>query len=179
MGNKFRELANLGVGEFEHLDGSLLEHLNGTRQLLEKWGASAELQDAGLYHAAYGTAGFEESFVSISQRDKIASIIGITSEEIVFQYCACDRKCFFSKIGQVSNPEFKNRFTGKTYYLPEVMLRNFCELTAANEIDIATDNAIFLQQHGADLKDLFVQMSGYLSVPAQEKAAEIFGAYIE
>lgn len=176
MSDKFKELANLGAGEFEHLDGNLVEHLNGTRQLLEKWGASAELLDAGLYHAAYGTGGFDESLVSISQRDRIVNIIGVASEEIVFQYCACDRNCFFSKIGQTPNPEFKNRFTGTTYHLSEEMLRNFCELTAANEIDIASDNAAFLEQHGADLNDLFVKMSGYLSVPAQEKAAEIFGA---
>jgi len=176
LNDKFSELANLGAGDFEHLDGTLLEHLNATRQLLNEWGASAELQDAGLYHAAYGTAGFDESMVSIDQRDQIAAIIGKASEEIVFQYCACDRKSFFPAIGKISKPEFKNRFTGSTYYLSEVMLRNFCELTAANEIEIASDNPVFLRQHGAELNDLFIKMADNLSVHAQAKAAEVFGA---
>ena len=54
MNDKFQELANLGVGDFEHLDGTLVEHLTNTKALLCQWGASLELQDAGLYHAAYG-----------------------------------------------------------------------------------------------------------------------------
>lgn len=58
MSYKFQVLSELGAGEFEHLDGSLIAHLNGTKDLLLQWGASLELQDAGLYHAAYGTDGF-------------------------------------------------------------------------------------------------------------------------
>lgn len=177
MRDKFKELAKLGAGEFEHLDGTLIDHLNGTKQLLERWCASPDLQNAGLYHAAYGTAGFDESLVSSSQRDRIAAIIGTASEEIVYQYCACDREDFFSKISQGSNWPFKNRFTGKSYFLSEPMLRNFCELTAANEIEIATENPSFVIQHGAGLNGLFIKMAPYLSDVAQQKAAETFGAY--
>ena len=59
MNKKLQTLIDMGVGEFEHVDGSLIEHLQATRQLLKEWGASEVLQDAGLYHAAYGTAGFD------------------------------------------------------------------------------------------------------------------------
>lgn len=175
MSNVFKELANLGAGDFEHIDGTLIEHLNGTKRILESWAASTDLQDAGLYHAAYGTAGFDERLVSTNQRDKIEAIIGIAAEEIVYQYCACDRKDFFSKIGQVSNPEFTNRFTGESYCLSHVMLRCFCELTAANEIEIAIDNPNFLVRHGEGLNNLFLQMAPYLSNAAQDKAAAVFG----
>lgn len=72
MSDKFQLLFDLGAGEFEHLNGSLIEHLNGTRNLLREWGAVTELQDAGLYHAAYGTAGFSESLVSTNQRHKVS-----------------------------------------------------------------------------------------------------------
>ena len=94
MKRKLQELANLGAGEFEHLDGTLVDHLMGTMELLKEWGAVSELQDAGLFHAAYGTAGFDECMISLERRRDIAKIIGTKSEEIVYEYCACDRNIF-------------------------------------------------------------------------------------
>ena len=49
MSDKFQMLAQLGAREFTHIDGPLKEHLYGTRALLRQWGASEQLQDAGLY----------------------------------------------------------------------------------------------------------------------------------
>ena len=176
MSEKFENLAELDAGDFQHLDGSLIDHLKRTKEILEKWGASIELQDSGLYHAAYGTAGFSQSLVSTDQREKIAGIIGVAAEEIVYQYCASDRETFFSRIGRDSTPIFLNRFTGESYVLSESMLRDFCELTAANEIEIAIDNPSFLDQYGGELNDLFTQMAPYLSGFAQKQTSEIFGA---
>jgi len=175
MSDKFQALSELGAGDFEHLDGSLIEHLNGTKSLLQRWGASTELQDAGLYHAAYGTAGFSQSLASTDQRGRIGAIIGKSSEEIVYQYCACDRRSFFSQIHQGPNPKFTNRFTGESYYLSDQMLRDFCELTAANEIEIAIDNPDFVKQHGKELGSLFMSMTPYLTLAAQIEATKVYG----
>lgn len=49
----FAALESLGAGEFAHINGALSEHLHGTRTILQSWGASADLQWAGLFHAAY------------------------------------------------------------------------------------------------------------------------------
>ena len=125
MNEKFQRLSELGAGDFSHIDGTLLEHLIGTRDILRKWNASTALADAGLYHAAYGTAGFDERLVSTDQRSEIASIIGNSAEEIVYQYCACCRQDFYARIGTEKNPEFKNRFSGKNYYLSPEILRSF------------------------------------------------------
>lgn len=103
MSDKDQRLAELDAGEFEHLDVSLIEHLSGTKNLLQQWEATIELQDAGLYHAAYGTSEFTKNLVSINQRDKVAGVIGQASEELVYQYCACDREVFFPRIGQEKN----------------------------------------------------------------------------
>lgn len=176
MNDKFESLAELDAGDFQHLDGSLIDHLKGTKEILKKWGASIELQDAGLYHAAYGTAGFSQNLVSIDQREKVTGIISSAAEEIVYQYCACDRETFFSRIGRDPTPVFPNRFTSESYTLSENMLRDFCELTAANEIEIAIDNPGFLAQYGVELNDLFIQMAPYLSKVAQKHTTEIFGA---
>ena len=99
MEDKFKQLALLGAADFQHLNGSLIEHLKGTRDLLASWSAAKTLQDAGLYHAAYGTAGFNQQMISVEQRTKIANIIGPSAEEIVYQYCACDRTYFWPKTG--------------------------------------------------------------------------------
>lgn len=175
MCDRFRMLSELGAGEFSHINGTLMAHLRGTRQLLQQWGASAYLQDAGIFHAAYGTDGFEQQLVSLGQRSDIARIIGEAAEEIVYQYCACDRRAFFARIGRAPEPEFPNRFTGKSYCLPDSLLTSFWELTAANEIEIAMDNPRFVARYGAGLRDLFLRAAPYLSEPAREKVGEIFG----
>jgi hypothetical protein len=175
MDDKFRRLSELGAGEFEHLNGSLIEHLQGTRKILDEWAASTVLKDAGLYHAAYGTAGFDENLVSTSKRNEISKIIGPKAEEIVYQYCACDRKYFFPQIGVSNSPQFKNQFNGEIYHLSASILKHFCELTAANETEIAIGNPDFIADHGKDLSDLFIKMSSYLSEAAKAKADLVFG----
>lgn len=79
-------LAALGVGEFTHLDGTLERHLIAVHDLLESWGANETLCQAGLYHAAYGTAGFDAAMVSPMQRTRIAALIGPDAEQIVYTY---------------------------------------------------------------------------------------------
>ena len=134
------------------------------------------LRDAGLYHAAYGTAGFEQRLVSTEKRNEIAEIIGVQAEEIVYQYCACDRGYFFPQFGVKDRPEYRNRFTGETQYLTLECIRTFCELTAANEVEIAMDNPSFLKEHGASLRSLFLGMSPFLSKSAKIKIEFVFGA---
>ena len=163
MEEKFKKLAQLGAGEFVHLNSSLIEHLKATKDLLKDWGASDVLQDAGLYHAAYGTAGFEQSLVSPNQRMEITSIIGKDAEEIIYQYCACDRQDFFGKIVEEAPLLFLNRFTEESYFLSEKVLKNFCELTVANELELAMNNTAFADEHGDGLYQLFSKMKPYLS----------------
>lgn len=175
MKSKFQKLANLGAGEFEHLDGTLIDHLMNTMELLKEWGAISELQDAGLFHAAYGTAGFDERMISLERRRDIAKIIGIKSEEIVYEYCACDRSIFFSRLGNEQTPVFKNRFSGEEYYLSDEMLTMFCELTAANEVEISIDNSRFKAEYGPALNELFLKMAPYLSNDVKAAVNKEFG----
>lgn len=172
---KFQELAKLGAGDFEHLDGILIDHLNGTMNLLKEWGANSTLLDAGLFHAVYGTAGFDANMVSVEQRQDVVKVIGTEAEEIVYQYCACDRQEFFSRLSTSQKPKFKNRFNGEDYYLSDEMLKMFCELTAANEIEIAIGNPSFKAEHGCALNELFLNMTPYLSKGARLRTEQEFG----
>lgn len=113
---KINKLIELGAGNFEHLDGSLINHLKGTYMLLKSWDSDPDLCVAGLYHAVYGTSGFDEVIISGDDRNKIRGIIGEDSERIVYSYCACDRDFFWQQIGIKTNPIFRDRFLRKEYY---------------------------------------------------------------
>ncbi len=166
MGDKVSKLRALGTAEIEHIDGPFLDHLIGTKEMLKSWSASEALQNAGLYHAAYGTVDFGERFSTTEKRREIAEIIGEESEALVYLYCSCDRHHFWPQIGVAKTLEFKNRFTNETYQITEQELRDFCELTVANELEIATDNPDFIKKNGERFLDLFERMQPYLSSSA-------------
>jgi hypothetical protein len=177
MDEKFRLLIELGAGEFEHLDGSLIAHLEGTRCLLKAWNASDILQDAGLYHAAYGTSVFVQNVFKLSQREDVTKVIGGDSENIVYHYCACDRNVFFAQFGQVEKPVFYDRFTTQKSVVSIELLQHLCELTAANETEIALNNPDFVAEHGSGLMDLFGRMQTFLSPSAQRKIQHVFASH--
>ena len=175
MDEKFKQLSELGAADFAHINGSLIDHLKGTRDLLSSWSAPPALQDAGLYHAAYGTAGFEERMVAANQREKIAQIVGPQAEEIVYQYCACDRDYFWPQLGLIEHPKSRNRFTLETYQLKLQAVKDFCELTVANELEIAMTSPDFVTQYGSVLLKLFTQMAPLLSPSANRAVTRVLG----
>lgn len=177
MDEKFKQLAKLGAADFAHINGNLIDHLKGTRDILTSWSASQTLQDAGLYHAVYGTSGFDAQMVAPNHREKIAQIIGVQAEEIVYQYCACDRDTVWPQLGLINNPDFKNRFTQQTYRLNSELLNNFCELTVANELKIALGSTAFVEQHGKSLYRLFSNMRPLLSSRANAAVKRVLGHY--
>lgn len=184
MDTKLSELKKLGAGEFTHLHGSLIDHLTSTYLLLKKWGASNSLCDAGLYHAAYGTAGFEDNMASLTQRKSIAQVIGDEAEALVYLYCACDREYVFSRLmhnektakkmntntdinWNVGSTDtdilFRDRFTGKEYVLSAQQAHALSELTVANELELVLSSDEFKAQHGDELFRLFDNLQSYLS----------------
>ena len=171
----FERLRKLGAGEFEHLNGSLLSHLRGTYELLHRWGANEVLCTAGLYHAAYGTDGYAEKLISLNERLQIQELVGSESEEIIYMYCACDREFFWPQFGVVDRPVFRNRFSSEEYALENDALKKFCELTAANELEIARGSAQFIDKYGAGLRSLFMRMEPYLSASAYQFFIQTLG----
>lgn len=163
MNSIFEALKNLGAGDFEHLNGSLIEHLKGTRDILINWKADSVLSKAGLYHAAYGTDGYSESMVSLSQRKSIASLIGEEAEQLVYLYCSCDRSYVFPKLGLTKDFKFRDRFSDNEFLLSEEDSQFFCELTVANEMELIYQSQSFKNKHGHDLFKLFNSMQKHLS----------------
>jgi len=84
-------LVERGAGGIAHPGGTLLEHLRRVAALLGEWGASEDVQMAGLCHACYGTDGFPASLLRLDERDVLAGRIGRRAEAWVYLYASCDR----------------------------------------------------------------------------------------
>jgi hypothetical protein len=165
--DKFELLQQLGAGDFQHFNGSLEAHLKGTEKVLKSWGSSELLQVAGLFHAAYGTAGFDEQMVSLTRRQEIARVIGEAQELLVYLYCSCDRDFVFPQFGNLDVIQFKDRFSGALFHLDESRAKLFCELTVANELELVYSSESFKEKYGSDLFMLFQGMDRYLSTEAR------------
>jgi len=130
-----------GARGIAHVNGTLLEHLVGTERLLRSWGAADALALAGLCHAAYGTDGFERSLVPIEHRHALADAVGAVVEESVYFYASCDRTAVYPQLARGEPVVFRDRFTGRVFVAPEDRLRDFVDLTLANECEIAVVGA--------------------------------------
>ena len=159
----FARLQALGAGEFEHINGSLAAHLRGTETMLRDWGASESLCTAGLYHAVYGTDGYDPALASVAGRGVIAKLIGAEAEALAYLYGACDRTVFYPRIGTEAQLVFADRFSNGEYDIPPGQLSQLCELIVANELELASNNAGFRTKHAAAMSRLFDRMSGLVS----------------
>lgn len=159
----FSQLQSLGAGEFAHLNGSLSMHLRGTEALLREWGAADTVCVAGLYHAVYGTAGYDASLTSLAGRKNIAELIGVEAESLAYLFGACNRRVFYPRLGTDFQLMFADRFTNTEYEIRFLQLTQVCEITLANELEIASNSLQFRAMHLLQLSQLFESMSGLVS----------------
>ncbi|WP_371413854.1 DUF6817 domain-containing protein [Streptomyces lunaelactis] len=151
-----------GAEGMPHPGGTLLAHLDRVRQRLSQWGARPELQLAGLCHAFYGTDGFAHALLPLDRRSELAAVIGTEAEELVYFYASCDRRASYATLAD-EDAAFRDRFTGGTYPPSRARRRDFAELTAVNELDLARADGAFRTRHGASLLRLFTQWRPLLS----------------
>ena len=124
-----------------HMFGDLLSHLEGVESLVRQWGGDDLLALAALGHATYGTDGFEPHILELDQRDELRRTVGAEAEALVYFYASCDRKHFYDQLTapdtDLSDLEFRDRFTG-TEVVPTLdYVTRFVDLTFANECELA------------------------------------------
>lgn len=168
-------LRQLGADHTPHPGGTLLDHLERVRMQLAMWGARPALRLAGLCHAFYGTDGFPTALLPLDRRPELAAVIGPDAEAIVHFYASCDRKATYASLAAPA-PVFHDRFTGRTY-VPDLLLRrDFAELTAANELDLARRDEAFRTQWGPELLALLTRLRPLLSQLAWQDGLAVLGA---
>ena len=158
-------LERLGAAEMTHPGGTLLAHLQRVQDQLARWDARPALQLAGLCHAFYGTDGFPTTLLPLESRAELTAVIGTEAEELVYLYASCDREATYPTLRDAHAP-FHDRFTGREFTPAPARLRDFAELSAANELDLARIDAAFREKWGAELLALFTRLQPLLSQPA-------------
>jgi len=123
-----------GGDHVEHPGGTLLEHLCRVADRLQHQGADHDTVVAGLCHAAYGTAGFPHALFALSERELLTSWIGPEAENLVYLYCASDRRKASPEDGWPWT--LHDRFTSARVTTPDHVARALLDITLANEIDI-------------------------------------------
>jgi Domain of unknown function (DUF6817) len=129
-------LRDLGVSGIAHVNGTFLRHLEGVRELLRAWSARESLCQAGLFHSVYGTAGFGVVALGVSERSRLSGAIGQEAEEIVYLFCACDREVLYARLRNGEDFDYRDRFTGEARRLKPAELRDLCELTMADQLEL-------------------------------------------
>ena len=160
-------LVALGADGFSHVSGSLARHLVETERLLRSFGSRETLCLAGLYHAVYGTDGIRGSLAGLDRRGAIAAIVGAEAEALAYLYGACAREIFHPRIGTRDQLRFADRFTASEYPISEGSLRDFCELTVANELELAVASEAFRTEYAAELCAFFDRMNGLVSAECE------------
>ncbi|MEV0411217.1 DUF6817 domain-containing protein [Streptomyces sp. NPDC050448] len=175
-------LRELGAGHIGHPGGTLLAHLERVQAQLGAWGARPALRLAGLCHAFYGTDGFATVLLPVGRRAGLAAVIGAEAEEIVYFYASCDRTASYptlaadeAEAGTADTAAFRDRFTGHVHSPDRQSRRDFAELSAANELDLARIDPSFRTAHGPGLLALFASLRGLLSEPAWRDCQAVLG----
>jgi hypothetical protein len=134
-------LRDQGADATPHLFGDLLTHLCGVEELVRAWGGSDLLALAALGHATYGTHGFEPHLLELRDRPVLAAAIGTGAEALVYFYDSCDRDDFYPQLEApnttLADLRFRDRFDGATVSPDAEQVRDFVDLTFANEVELA------------------------------------------
>ncbi|MFI9318423.1 DUF6817 domain-containing protein [Kitasatospora aureofaciens] len=166
-----------GADRMSHPGGTLLEHLIRVARLLGEWGADPLVQVAGLCHAAYGTAGFDQTLMDITERAVLVDLISEQAEALVHLYASCDRAVVYPRFGGARPVVFRDRFTGRDHTPPDPYMRAFLEITAANELDALAHNAGLAERYGPALQRLFLSSRDLLSAAAWDACSRQLGQY--
>ncbi|MEU7304589.1 DUF6817 domain-containing protein [Streptomyces sp. NPDC007206] len=167
-------LRGLGAAEVAHPGGTLLAHLQRVERQLAEWGARPALRLAGLCHACYGTDGFPGALLPPHRRAELGAVIGAEAESLVYLYGSCDRAAGYPTLAEADGI-FRDRFTGRSHVPGAGARRDFAELTAANELDLARLDPAFRTRWGPDLLALFTRVRPLLSPPAWSACETVLG----
>ena len=96
-------LRSLGTAEVGHTGHDFLTHLRAVHDLLAAHGADAAIARAGLFHSIYGTEGYRDFSLPLSDRGRIRALIGEQAEQLAYWNCVMDRASFDAAVAQATS----------------------------------------------------------------------------
>jgi len=127
-------LRRLDAHVTSHSRRTLLEHLQGTHDLLEAWGNEPDVCVAGLFHSIYGTYVFESRSAELGMRGEIRDVIGAQAERLVHLFCVTDRRTFYEHL-HASNVVLRDVVEDRDITLDRDILAALIEIEVANVVE--------------------------------------------
>lgn len=116
-----------------HTGRTLLDHLKGTRKLLESWEMPQHVCIAGLFHSIYGTNIFTTPSASFTDRDLLQGLIGKQAEWLAYLFCVAKRpQAFFDAFNDNS---IHNRFGYHSHMVTNVEIHELIAIEVANHME--------------------------------------------
>ncbi len=168
-------LRELGAMETDHPGGNLYDHLVRVMRRLEEWEADPTVCDAGLMHGLYvsdSSACPLDTMIDLSERSRVAEIIGPQAEDRVYLYGAADLEYTYPRLTKTSG-QWRDRFTGDVRTLTTVQISDFMEITVANELDIAGHDRDPFENPDPQLVELVTRARPFLSDAAKRHCAPL------
>ena len=146
-------LLGAGADKIRHSGRSLYEHLVGTHNLLEAWGNSKPVCDAGLFHSIYGTKHFRHKTWPLTDRATIRELIGSQAEKLAYWFCVKDppRDLLYS-INPVM-PLFYDSHLNRSSFETLETLRNLREMAVANLLEQGSRSNSLRRLYDCDISD--------------------------
>jgi len=127
-------LRALSTDERSHSGRTLLDHLKGTHDLLERWENPKEICLGGLFHSIYGTQYYRVQSAVLEDRKRLADVIGSAAEELAFLFCTTDRVGFFGEADKAT-PTLVDSTTKQSVPVSSATLAALIEIEVANYIE--------------------------------------------
>lgn len=127
----------LGANQKGRGGRTLLDHLEGTREVLAGWGCPTDVCLAGLFHSVYGAEGGRARArdANLGRRDDVRALIGAGAEELAYLYAACERRSLFTTTALVGAHALNDLFAGREVPVSEATLRSLLTIEAANFVE--------------------------------------------
>ncbi len=155
-----------------HSDRSLLDHLSGTRSLLEAWDAPQEVCDAGLFHAVYGTESYSKSLLPPRLRSEVRAVIGDAAEFLAYAFGAMKKQSFYANLDRESGFLVESRFDDSLIPLGMTEFVALCHISVANWLE---QRSRVSPEHRNIRADEFRKMRRFLNAKARAALDEAYG----
>jgi hypothetical protein len=171
-------LEKLDAHVTSHSRRVLLDHLQGTHDLLVEWGNEPDVCVAGLFHSIYGTYVFDKRSADMSMRDEIRGVIGAEAERLVYLFCVTDRRCFYDHLGE-SRFRLRDTVHDRDLDLDRNTLAALIEIEVANILDQIPHRSQKKARLAAQCyADAFARSEGYISLLAAGAAERCFNTVL-
>lgn len=107
------EIYNTGDVEHHNTKGSLGAHLKGVMDISKEWGMPLHVQDAGLFHSAFGTEAFDHQCITDADRTIVREVIGEEAEALAWIFGNMNRSIFEQQVKHMLEMQNNNENVGE------------------------------------------------------------------